>query len=160
MSAPLIPFVRERLVHLTDTLNQLKDRVREAVAGEMGRIVSETVRDVLTAILRPDPHDEPRSRVEYRSSNDPDDWEEDRSYRMADSPQREVIRKTPFAAAVSVGLLVWRWLWQRRFPLWPCLGAGAIAGVATYHGGPVVHASLSAVASAADLVQLTDLNRS
>ena len=31
----IVPFVRERLAHLTDTLNQLKDRVREAVAGSM-----------------------------------------------------------------------------------------------------------------------------
>jgi hypothetical protein len=155
MTDSILPFVRDRLEHLAAMPRQLKDRVREAVAGELGRIVSETVRELLTTILRPRSEDNPRPRVEYYSaySDEPDDWDVERSHCMTNS--NDMSTKSSWTAAISVGVLVIRWLWQRRFPLWPCLGAAALAGAATYHGSPVIHASLAAVSSAADLIDLT-----
>ena len=60
-----------------------------------------------------------------------------------------------WATALSVGVLVAKWLWGHRVPLGPCVGVGVLAAAATLHGGPVVRASLAALATGADLVNLT-----
>ena len=52
MPTSFVPNIRDRLVQLTDALQQLKERVREAVASEMGRIISDSVRELLTTALR------------------------------------------------------------------------------------------------------------
>ena len=163
MTSSIVPPIRDRLVQLTETLHQLKDRVREAVATEMGRVVSDAIRDVLTTALRVRAEDpsHPRPDHQYQtdqwSADDADDWDDDRSdpdpsSRRIPSPPAPA---SPWAAALSVGVLVAKWLWGHRVPLWPCAGVGVLAGVATFHGGPVVRASLAALAAAADLVSLT-----
>ena len=163
MKASIVPHVRDRLIHLTATLHQLKDRVREAVATEMGRVVSEAIRDVLTTTLRvraeepSRPRPDRRYRADEWSEDDADDWDDDRQGPDS-SPRRMPSPPAPpssWAAALSVGVLVTKWLWGYRVPLWPCLGMGVLATVATLHGGPVVRASLAALATAADLVNLT-----
>ena len=163
MTSSIFPPIRDRLIHLTETLHQLKDRVREAVATEMGRVVADAVRDVLTAALRvrADEPSHPRPDRRYRadewSEDDPDFWDDDRpdpdpSPRRTPSPPAPA---SPWAAALSVGVLVTKWLWGHRVPLGPCVGVGALATAATLHGGPVLRASLAALATAADLVNLT-----
>jgi hypothetical protein len=77
-ASTLLPILRDRIAHLADTLAELRHRVREAVAVEMGRIVSETVRDLLTDLLRrsavdPDATDDPRTAHTARH----DDWTND-----------------------------------------------------------------------------------
>ena len=163
MTASILPPIRDCLMHLTETLHQLQDRVREAVATEMGRVVSEAIRDVLTTALRvraEDPsHPRPdrRYRADQWSEDDPDSWDDDQqdpdpSPRRTPSPPAPA---SPWAAALSVGVLVAKWLWGHRVPPWPCLGVGVLATVATLHGGPVVRASLAALAAAAELVNRT-----
>ena len=163
MKASIVPHVRDRLIHLTATLHQLQDRVRVAVATEMGRVVSEAIRDVLTTALRVRLDETAPTRPDHRyradqwSEDDADDWDDDRSDPDS-SPQRIPSPPAPpsgWAAALSVGVLVTKWLWGYRVPLCPCLGMGVLATVATLHGGPVVRASLAALATAADLVNLT-----
>ena len=163
MTSSIVPPIRDRLMHLTETLHQLKDRVREAVATEMGRVVSEAIRDVLTMALRvradepSHPRPDRRYRADQWSEDDADDWDDDRSD-PDPSPQRTPSPSAPassWAAALSVGVLVAKWLWGHRVPLWPCLGVGVLATVATLNGGPVLRASLAALATAADLVNLT-----
>ena len=163
MKASILPPIRDRLIHLTATLHQLKDRVREAVATEMGRVVSEAIRDVLTTTLRvraeepSRPRPDRRYRADEWSEDDADDWDDDRSDPDS-SPRRMPSPPAPpsgWAAALSVGVLVTKWLWGYRVPLCPCLGMGVLATVATLNGGPVVRASLAALATAADLVSRT-----
>ena len=163
MTASILPPIRDRLVHLTETLHHLKDRVREAVATEVGRVVAEAIRDVLTTALRVraeeplHPQPDRRDRADQWSEDDPDPWDDDRPD-PDPSPRRTPSPPAPassWAAALSVGVLVVKWLWGHRVPLWPCLGMGVLATVATLNGGPVVRASLAALATAADLVNLT-----
>ena len=163
MTASIVPPIRDRLMHLTETLHQLKDRVREAVATEMGRIVSEAIRDVLTTALRvraeepSHPRPDRRDRADEWTEDDGDSWDDDRQD-PDPSPRRMPSPPAPssgWAAALSVGVLVAKWLWGHRVPLWPCVGVGVLATAATLHGGPVVRASLAALAAAADLVNRT-----
>ncbi|QEL16854.1 hypothetical protein [Limnoglobus roseus] len=162
MSHPLIPHVRDRLVRLTDALVQLKARVREAVATEMGRIVAEAVNDLLAAAVRGRPATPPPSpHRPYRPAtarwdddvDDPaveDDEDDVASVDRSATPSNAVARTWP--AAVSAGVLAARWLLRRRFPGWPCLGVGLAAGLAALTGHPTVVAALGAVAAATDLV--------
>ena len=163
MTPSIMPSIRDRLIHLTETLHHLKDRVREAVATEMGRVVSEAIRDVLTTALRvraeepSHPRPDHRYRADQWSEDDADDWDDDRpdpdpSPRRMPSPPAPA---SPWAAALSVGVLVAKWLWEHRVPLWPCLGVGVLVTAATLNGGPVVRASLAALAAAAELVNRT-----
>ena len=68
MTSSFLPGVHDRVVRLTRTLGVLKERVREAVATEVGRAVADAVRDVLTAALRRRPVEtgEPDRPREYR----------------------------------------------------------------------------------------------
>jgi hypothetical protein len=47
--------VFDHLHGFTASLRRLKERVREAVAGELSRLVAQTVQDVLQAVLYPPP---------------------------------------------------------------------------------------------------------
>ena len=67
MTRSILPQVRDRLIQLTETLHHLKDRVRDAVATEMGRVVSEAVRDVLTTALTARREEPSRPRAAHGS---------------------------------------------------------------------------------------------
>ncbi|QEL17654.1 hypothetical protein [Limnoglobus roseus] len=163
MPHPLIPHVRDRLVRLTDALVQLKARVREAVATEMGRIVAECVNDVLAAAVRGRPTPVPPSNRAHRPRPagrwaapddpvDPDAGDGDCGVTPVDRPAAAgPPAARPWPAAVSAGVLAAKWLWQRRLPWWPCLGGGLAAGLAALTGHPAVVAALGAVAAAVDL---------
>jgi hypothetical protein len=172
VTSPVLESIRDRLVRLADTLGQLKVRVREAVATELGRAVADAVRDLLTAVLRSRPvveEDADERRFRSRPTNswaddDPDPWADDEP---RDDPDGDHLRPQPdpsptapprsasWAPALSVGVVVARWLLTRRLRPWPCIGVGVAIGAAALIGGPVVRAVLAAVATAADLVSLT-----
>jgi hypothetical protein len=180
VTSPVLASVRDRLVRLADTLGHLKVRVREAVATELGRAVADAVRDLLTAVLRSRPvvdedADERRSRqgptdprADRRpprdpwADDDPDPWagddprEDPDEHRHQPEPSTtSPPRSASWASAVSVGAVLARWLLTRRLTLWPCVGVGVALGAAALAGGPAVRAVLAAVATAADLVSLT-----
>jgi hypothetical protein len=160
--------VAGRLGRLADTLAELKERVRMAVAGETGKAVGEAIRDLLTAALtgRTTP------RPAYRSTrtgwdDDADRWDdeshEDRYARPVrnawheddDSvPRMEPAMKSTvtWSAAFAAGTVAVRWWLARRVPGWAALGLGLVVGVAAVAGGPVARAGLTLVAAAADLV--------
>ena len=81
MTSPVLASVRDRLVRLAETLGHLKVRVREAVATELGRAVADTVRDLLTAVLRSRPvgDDDADERRFRQRPTDP--WADHRSSR-------------------------------------------------------------------------------
>ncbi|QEL16712.1 hypothetical protein [Limnoglobus roseus] len=162
MAHPLIPHVRDRLARLTDALVQLKARVREAVATEMGRIVAECVNDVLAAAVRghpaaprpPQHRASPRATTRWDDDVDPSSEEVDED--DPEAVERSALPTTAvpgrWPAAVSAGLLAARWLLRRRCPGWPSLGVGLAAGLAALTGHPAVVAALGAVAAATDLI--------
>jgi hypothetical protein len=164
---------RSRL--LAEQLHELRSRVREAVAAELGRVVADAVRDLLTATLRGRPPDHSgttdlrpgRSRADPWD-DDPDDWlrdDEDEYRRYPDEPDERpppsgptpiTTRPTsPWASALSVGVVATRLLLARGLRVWPCVGVGVAVSALALAGGQAVRAVFAAAATALDLVCLT-----
>jgi len=154
----LLP-ISDRLMVLTGTLRHLKDRIRDAVATELGKVVADAVRDWITAALRV------RSTISF-DDREPalegsDGWgESDAAWgsgnRAAEDPEPDPEPPpSRWAAALSVGAVATRWLIARRLPPLPSLGVGALLVAVGLAGGPLARAALAAAATAADLVRLT-----
>ena len=143
-------------MQLTDALHQLKDRVREAVASEMGRIVSDTVRELLTTALQ-GRNEQQYSSHEYQSStthtwHDSDD-EEHWNYDSGPTSPTPLPSNpsTDWPTALTISVLTTKWLWLRRFAVWSSLGIGSAVGLLAMHGHPIVQTVISAVATAAEM---------
>ena len=175
MSNSLATGLATRSHQLAEQLHELRSRVREAVAAELGRVVADAVRDLLTAALRGRPPDRPGTEYTRpgRGRNDPwdddpDDWDrdgDDESERYRDeSDERQPPPgptpynsrpSTPWASALSAGIVATKWLLARRLRVWPSVAVGVMVGAASLAGGSVVRTVLAAVATALDLVCLT-----
>ena len=157
----------EQLQQLAATLTVLRGRVREAVAGEVGKAVAEAVSEVITAglggrLVRY------ASRVSapYRSSGyGRSDWEDPEAQYWAEgySPCREPQEedeppaKSPTPeAALAVALTAGRWWLARHGSSWGAAGVGLAAGVALLTGGPLARTTLGALWAIQRLVAATD----
>jgi hypothetical protein len=175
VSNPLATGLAVRSRQLADQLVELRSRVREAVAAELGRVVADAVRDLLTAFLRGRPPDRPdvpdrrsgRSRADPWD-DDPDDWRrgDDDGYGRNDDELDGRSRRpmtgghdppppTSWASALSAGITATRWLLAQGLRAWPCVGAGIVVGAASLAGGPAVRTVLAAAVTALELVCLT-----
>jgi hypothetical protein len=155
-----------KLNALASTLETLKSRVREAMAGEMAKAVGEAVRDVLIVVLcdqfaaASNPYHSSESSAWHRD-NERDEWDED------DNPHpgwREIARTAvppvPTAAAVAVGVHVGRWCFRRYGGLPLSLGAGALTTIVGLSGGVATRAVLAVISAGVDLLTAdTDLAR-
>ena len=175
MTNPLASSLVSRSHQLAEQLHELRSRVREAVAAELGRVVADAVRDLLTAALRgrpPDPesttHRRPGHLRDDPWDDDPDDWERDGGddySRYPDEPDERPTQSrptpndprpsTPWASALSVGIVATRWLLARKLRVWPSVGVGVAISTLALAGGPAVRAVLAAVAAALELACLT-----
>jgi hypothetical protein len=156
----------KRLHRLSETLGELKERVREAVAGELSRVVASTVQDVVHAFLRgqppsPPPRETPPERPHWR---DDDPWA-DEADRIEDPPEPrdepDIEDETPappaaerWQRALELGTTVLRWWLAGRWKPFVGFGVAGLAGAAAWWGGPVVHAGTSVILSAAELIAL------
>jgi hypothetical protein len=159
-ASTLLPILRDRIAHLADTLAELRHRVREAVAVEMGRIVSETVRDLLTDLLRRDPADR-ESLAYHRLTPDPrhEAWADEISdlepAPVAEDPAPDRTGSRFWPAVLSFGLTVARWLFRHKTGWWPISGFGSRVVESPLVRHPLTRSSFDAVATAAELVRLT-----
>lgn len=169
MTESFTRLARDRLQQLTATFTLLRERVRDAVASEMGKALGDALRDLLMAILNRRSVTRPVSPGEEEPARSTADrWDDEREATWDDEstagvrpPYQPVLVPAPPAAdpatAVSLAVTVTRWLLKRRVPIWAGLGVGLVAGLATLSGHPVVSATLAAVAAATELLALTDL---
>jgi hypothetical protein len=147
---------------LTDTLGELKARVREAIAGETGRAVAEAVRAAVAHALAGDSPDDDDSR---RHRSPPDPWDDPPADRWADPGEwADADDDTPPPSlpgpglsgsdrtrlAVAAGLAAGRWVLSRG-PLPAAIVVGGLVALAVLFGGPATHAAAAALAAAADL---------
>jgi hypothetical protein len=157
------PPLHDRLVRLAETFHQLKERVRDAVATEMGKVVADTVREWITTALqgrvptrfRP-PETEDASPRYSNGWDDDDHWAEEEPHYEApahDAPPEPKV--SSWAAALSLGFIAAKWLIARRLPFAPSVGAGVLLGAFALVGGPLVQASLAAASAAGDLITIT-----
>ncbi|CAN5393565.1 hypothetical protein BH11PLA2_BH11PLA2_23650 [soil metagenome] len=169
MTESFTRLARDRLQQLSTCFITLRERVRDAVASEMGKAAGEAFRDLLTAVIS-------KSANAYRAAETPPPprstdhhrWDEDEEPHWHDEPRRSASPgwQSPTAApppaivspAVTIGLgvSVGRWLLQRRVPIWAGLGAGLLAGLATFSQHPLIQTGLGVVAAAVELLAITE----
>jgi hypothetical protein len=148
----------EQVARLTLALVRLKERIREAVAHEVGKVVADAVRHWVTAALQPLPDPdrwtgpEGPDRYDAGWDDEPEEWNREPAV-MVRTPE-PAAPPTRWAAALSVGAVATRWLIARRLPFVPSLGVGALAGVCALAGGPLVQSALAAASAAADLARI------
>ena len=151
MSAALL--LTDHLTRLTDSLTTLKDRVREAVVGELSRIASDTLSEVIRTLLGPRSHPRP-----VRPAREYDPWDDDEDERDGDedvpppaalAPQPAVRPWVGWLAAA--GRLLLTCVTRRGKPWWPALVLAG-AGVAAMTQQPLVLAALAAAHTAFDLI--------
>jgi len=146
---------------LTETLGELKERVREAIAGETGKAVAEAVRAAVAHAITGDLQDE---TVLSRQRTSPDPWDDPHADRWADpagwsdaddvppppvpDPNLSAAERTRLA--VVSGIAAGRWVLSRgSLPV--AIAVGGLVALAVLFGGPATHAAATALAAAADL---------
>ena len=155
-----------RLTELALALAGAKDRLRLAVAEELGRVAASTLRDWVGAessrlpVVR-SAYREADSWNEDRRWDARDPWEEDRyePSRSREDPEEESADDPApgIPPAVAIGLGLWRWWLGRRGSWRGGLALGLTAGVLSVLGGPTLRAALAALAAATDLLTPTPL---
>ena len=156
------PPLHDRLVRLAESFQQLKERVRDAVATEMGKVMADAVRDwVTTALQGRMPTRLSPEETEFASPRSSDGWDDDHWAEEEPHYEAPVHDASPepkvssWAAALSLGFVAAKWLIIRRLPFVPSVGAGVLLGAFALVGGPLVQASLAAATAAADIVAIT-----
>jgi hypothetical protein len=157
-----------RFGELAVALASAKDRLRVAVAEELGRTAGSAIRDMLAASVGRSVV--PRSSYSARDAWDDqrrwderDPWDDDRSrYRdryeydesTEDPPDHRPAGVPP---AIVVGLGLWRW-WLYRSGNWRgAVALGLAASATAFLGGPVIRAALVTLSAAAELLSPSPL---
>ncbi len=178
--------MKTQLTGLAGTMAQLKERVRIAVAGELGRAVGDAVRQVVQAVVagNTEPPPAPRPAASRWDDEDEDDrdgwgrprdpWGETESNRDEDDYERgrggyraaPTRHETPTAgppgvstnvtAAVAAGVYVARWWLVRRGTLLAAAGLGLGVGLLGVIGGPLARTAVAVLAATADVLTATD----
>ncbi len=156
-----LEFLVQRLRHLTDTLSTLRERVREAVATELGQAVGQAVQDVLQTLasgrtnhLRPTAGSRSRSSTATAAwDDDSDRWDDESvAVRKPDATNSDKRHPNRCLAAVGTATRIWTWWRTQRGPAWMGLGLGLLAGAAAWTGGPLLTAGLSLAGATLDLL--------
>ena len=178
--------IRTQLSGLGRTIADLRERVRVAVAGELGRAVAGAVQQVVQAVVagRPDPprpeptpahrrpdrwadedEDDRWGRPRDPWADDPDDgYDRDRDRverrpapdRHDPSPADRLEPDTGVTAAVAAGVFAARWWLVRRGTVLAAVGLGLGIGLIGVLGGPVARTAVAALAATADILTATD----
>ncbi len=169
------------LRRLCQALLDLRDRVREALAGEVARAVAEAVNEVVAAVLRggPPPVAPPRDGGRTGRSHwaDADSWgdssppwpdgRDDADFGREpdgvetptpepEEPPASMPRTPAGLGAAAAGLSAGRWWLGRRGSVAEAVGVGVIVALAVLAGGPLARAGAAVVSAAADVSAATD----
>lgn len=141
----------DHLTRLTDSLTTLKDRVREAVAGELSRIASDTLSEVIRTLLGPRSHHRP-----VRNDREYDRWDDDEHDSDGDGVPPVALASQPVVRPwvgwlAAAGRQLLTCVTRRGKPWWPALVLAG-AGVAALTQQPLVLAALAAAHTAFDLI--------
>ena len=170
--------MKAQLNGLAETLAGLRERVRAAVAGELGRAVGDAVRQVVQAVVadRAEPP-RPRTPASRWDDDDEDDrggwgrprdpWHDRRDEDEGDYSPRTRTRHEPtpdeppaagasVSAAVAAGVFVTRWWLLRRGTLLAAAGLGLGVGLLGVAGGPLARAAVAVLAATAEVLTATD----
>ena len=145
-----MPIMRDSLTGLSRTMADLKERVRLAVAGELGRAVSRAVQQVVQAIV---------AGQEDRPSTPPRwDDEDDDPFDTAPPPPAPpaIAVRSDLSTAVTAGVQAARWWIARQGTLAMAAGVGLGVGLLGVLGGPLARTVVAMMAVTADILRATD----
>lgn len=158
--------ILEQLRQLAGTLHMLRGRVREAVAGEVGKAVSESVAEVLTATLGGRLVRFTRYPTGRNASYGRSDWDESDGYgwhesggsaRAFNKDEDDSNDSGPSPeAALALACAIGRWWLGRKGSTWGAAGMALVTGVAFLTGGPIARTSLAVLWAVHRLVAATD----
>jgi hypothetical protein len=169
---------------LNETLADLGQRLRAAIAGAVSRAVADAVREAVALALGTRLEERPVRRSpwgefrrhevsEYNRRGDPlgrpagpsgfafaeAEWEEPAFDQLEGAPPPEPPRPPPgprtWPPALCLASQALSWLKRRHWPAWAALAGAAAVGLLCYAAGPLLAAGAAAV-SAAGLVALVD----
>ncbi|MFO0825900.1 MAG: hypothetical protein U0792_22740 [Gemmataceae bacterium] len=166
--------VTPRVHKLSESLVELKVKVRQAMATELASAAGTAVRDILVVVILDRlvniPSRTPPIPVSvggwrddgYDRWGEPKDrWEDADEYDRPGTPSRyaldevddeEPMPPVPTTAAIAVGVNVGR-LWLARNGSTPtAVGLGILTTALGFAGGPFAYAALAAIAAATDLM--------
>ena len=159
-----------KLSQLAGELEDLKNRLRVAVANELARHIATAVGDVIRAAVAGETEAQfQRAQFERRHA-DPDAWDDeedsyDAAYRHREfddddeADQSELDRPVNLSASVAVAASVYVarwWRLRRRGTLLGAVGAGMGIGLLGLIGGPLVRSALVILAATGDLLSVTE----
>jgi hypothetical protein len=164
--------ILDQLRRLGGTLGHLQGRVREAVAGEVGKAVADATAEVIAAALGGRLALAGRFASTTSSRYGRPEWDDDegdwrRGYRRPgdevlddeeDGDSGEVPGGRPqAAAALALALSAGRWWLARKGSPLAAAGVGLAAGAALLGGGPLARAALTALWAVDRLLSSTAL---
>jgi hypothetical protein len=168
------------LTRLSETLETIGERLREAVSAAVGDTVSGIVRETVRALLADQPFVSTSSgtyspspgqrrplcaRPDYPDDepwfDDPDGYRSDDYYEEAPPAPRADATPTPSRVprAFAVGIhttLCWLRCRIGRFPVLTVISVGLLAVAATFWGGPLAAAAVGLAGSAFGLLSLAE----
>jgi len=165
--------VTNRIHKLSESLVELKLKVREALATELATAVGSAVRDIIVVamvdrMINPSPrnpttspHSGWRNERYDRWGEPKDSWAEaddyDRPgtharYELDERDDEEPPPALPTTAALAVGVNVGRWWLARNGSTHTAVGLGILATALGFAGGPFTRAALAVLAAATDLL--------
>jgi hypothetical protein len=166
--------VINRVHKLSESLVELKSKVRQAMATELASAVGTAVRDILVVAVLDRivsiPSRTPQAPVHAGSWRDErhdrwgepkDHWEDadddDRPgsssrYELEERDDEEPMPTVPTTAAIAVGVNVGRWWLARDGSTHTAVALGVLATALGFAGGPFAHAVLAVLAAATDLM--------
>ncbi|MFO0806443.1 MAG: hypothetical protein U0791_25340 [Gemmataceae bacterium] len=152
--------IAARVHRLAGEFEDLKVRLRLALAGELARQFATAVGDVVRAVVAGREDSRNTWSAPHRSDDDPWD-EDDDDDRYPPPPRTSEVAETEgtgnpgLAVAASVHVARW-WLLARRGNLLGALGAGFGIGLIGLLGGPLVQSVLAILAALGDLFSIGD----
>jgi hypothetical protein len=160
--------VRTQLAGLARTIAELRERVRVAVAGELGRAVAGAAEQVVRAVVAgradpPRPAYRPASSAHWDDDEDRwdrpyDPWDDDGDggYDPSRHPAAPPAPEAGVAAAVAAGVYAARWWLGRGGTLPAAAGLGLGVGLLGVLGGPIVHTAVAVAAAIGDILTASD----
>jgi len=165
--------VTNRIHELSESLVELKLKVRETLATELATAVGSAVRDIIVVamvdrIINPSPRNPTTSphsgwrKDRYDRWGEPKDpWAEADDYDRPGTPARYELDERddeepppalPTTAALAIGVNVGRWWLARNGATHTAVGLGVLATALGFAGGPFTRAALAVLAAATDLL--------
>ena len=156
--------VTQRVQRLAESLEELKVKVRTALAAEMANVIGTAVRDILVVALINRILTTPPRSDHWRedTSEDRDPWDDpvDTFDRMparcehCDRSETEPASagSTTAATSIAVGVNVGRWWLTRTGTIPAAIGLGVAVTVLGLAGGPIARAIFAVLAATTDVL--------